>query len=64
MSTGGILRPPTAPIVLPPIDFACFAASTPTRQPASFAAYVRPSTFLYAGRTTPFLFANGDVWTV
>ena len=29
--------PPTAPTVLPPIFFAIFAASTPTRQPDSFA---------------------------
>ena len=65
MSTGGILIPPTAPTVLPPIFFACLAASTPTRQPDSFAMYVRPSTFFWnAGRTLPFLSANGAVCTV
>jgi hypothetical protein len=35
VSTGGILMPPTAPMIFLPIAAACFAASTPTRQPAS-----------------------------
>ena len=49
-STGGILMPPTAPIVpgLPPFIFcASFAARTPTRQPPSCVAYVMPISFLY-----------------
>ena len=48
-----LLRPPTAPITcLPPCFLTMFAARSPTRQPDSFAAYVRPSTF-------GFFFANG-----
>ena len=38
------------------------AARTPTRQPDSFAVYVRPSTFFAS--TLPFLSANGAVCTV
>ena len=36
--TGGMVRPPTAPIVLPPSFFAIRAARTPTRQPDWLAA--------------------------
>src|SRR6476619_5713762 len=46
MSTGGIFRPPTAPMTFLPVFCAVLAARTPTRQPDSLAAYVRPITFL------------------